>query len=77
MAFSLMVTPGIWWQVGEGLWVYVQPLDDPLLCATEHRVDVHQQHGMTWLRVAGNNAGVRVAPAPGDQDVPLVDGDPR
>lgn len=56
MAMSRTVPPAMWWQVG-GIWVYVVPLDDPLLRAELHRVTVDWSENYIRVHVAGNSAG--------------------
>jgi hypothetical protein len=62
---SLLVRPGQWNEPLPGIWVHVTALDDPLLVAREHRLDVHRDdRGDVWITVSGNNVGVRVQSAP-------------
>jgi hypothetical protein len=62
---SLLVCPGQWNEPLPGIWVHVTVLDDPLLVAREHRLDVHRDgRDDVWITVSGNNAGVRVQSTP-------------
>jgi hypothetical protein len=67
MGFSLLVRPAEWNEPLPGIWVYITPLDDPLLHAKEHRLNVHRnEQGEVWIIAGGNNAGVRVQSTPPD-----------
>jgi hypothetical protein len=78
--FSMTIPPAYWAEVG-GIFVWVEPLDDPLLRQDLYQVDVHRdQHGHAWVEVqgvedrpghrrSGANGGVRV------QSTPPTEGD--
>lgn len=78
MGVAQMIPPEVWWRVAESLWVRIEPLDDPLLRAKEHRVDVHYDGaGHVWWAVHGYNAGVRTRPVPpDDHDMAQMNGEP-
>lgn len=78
MGHTQMIPPEQWWPMTSLLWVRVEPLDDPLLRAKEHRVDVHDDgQGHMWLVVEGANAGVRMQSArPDDHDFAQTNGEP-
>lgn len=53
------IPPGFWFDLGIGLWMRVEPLDDPLLRQDVHRTwGARDEHGNTWGQALGNNAGV-------------------
>lgn len=67
MGLTVTIPPAVWMRVAEALWVRVEPLQDPLLQANHHRVDVHDDGaGHVWLTVDGPNAGVRMQSVPPD-----------
>lgn len=57
VATTRTIPPAMWWNVG-GIWVRVEPLDDPLLRAELHRVTVDWSEGHIRVQVAGNCAGI-------------------
>lgn len=74
MSQQRMVQPGAWDEIS-GVWVYVAPLDDPLLSQASYRVTVHPDP--LTVHVEGNCAGVTVQThAPDTRDFARTDGEP-
>jgi hypothetical protein len=76
VAETRTVPPACWWQVA-GLWLFITPLDDPLLRAELHRVTVDWRPSHIRVQVAGNCAGVQWSTSrPDTHDFMTTDGAP-
>jgi hypothetical protein len=69
--YARTMPPAYWAEVG-GVWVWIEPLNDPLLGRDLYEVRVRRdRRGHAWVEVDGANAGVRIqSVAPDEGELP-------